>query len=60
MWTPTSGTQADGMNSHIAFGDPSATMLQIYLDSTLQRTRKDLYRRQRRYQRGAKLRKILG
>jgi len=60
MCGPTSDAHGDGMNSHIAFGDPSATMLQMYLDSTMQRTRKDLRRSQRRYQRGAKLRKILG
>lgn len=61
MWTPTSDEHGYGMNSHVAFGDPSATLLQIYFDSTAERThRQELRRRQRRYQRGAKLRKILG
>jgi hypothetical protein len=49
------------MNAHVAFGDPSAALLQMYLDSRPERTtRQDLRRRQRRYQRGARLRKILG
>jgi hypothetical protein len=49
------------MNAHVAFGDPSTALLQMYLDSAIERTtRQDLRRRQRRYRRGARLRKLLG
>ena len=61
MWTPTSDEHGCDMNSYLAIGDPSTTLLQMYLDSAAQRTtRQDLRRRQRRYQRTARLRKILG
>ena len=61
MWTGTSDEHGGRMNTHVAIGDPSATLLQMYLDSTVERTvRKDLRRRQNRYQRAARLRKLLG
>lgn len=61
MWTPTSDEHGCRMNAHVAFGDPSATLLRMYLDTTAERTsRQDLRRRQRRFQRGARLRKVLG
>lgn len=61
MWTATSDEHGCGMNTHVAIGDPSATLLQMYLDTTAERTvRKDLRRRRSRYQRGARLRKLLG
>ena len=61
MWPATSDEHGWTMNAHVAFGDPSTALLQMYLDSAAQRTtRQDLRRRQRRYQRTARLRKILG
>ena len=61
MWAPTSDEHGWTMNAHVAVGDPSAALLQMYLESAAERTtRQDLRRRQRRYRRGARLRKILG
>lgn len=61
MWPGTSDEHGWTMNTYLAIGDPSTALLQMYLGSAAERTtRQDLRRRQRRHQRGVRLRKLLG